>query len=73
MGQSPWRALAFATSIGLTVALLVAAGVVGGMWLDKVWGTSPLWTVIGLLLGLGIGGWILVKRALGLSRDQDGK
>ncbi len=40
--------------IGWYVALCIAAGVVGGVWLDGKFGTSPLLTLIGLFAGLGL-------------------
>lgn len=61
MGGQVWQALALATSFGLTAALLVAGGVVGGRWLDGRLGTTPLFAVVGLFLGLGAGGFIFVR------------
>jgi F0F1-type ATP synthase assembly protein I len=68
-----WRALAVATSFGLTVALLTAAGVLGGRWLDQRAHTTPLFTIVGLFAGLGAGGVVFVRevgRILGDSRHQ---
>lgn len=62
VGGQVWQALALATSFGLTAALLVAGGVVGGRWLDGRMGTTPLFAVVGLFLGLGIGGFIFIRQ-----------
>lgn len=62
VGGQVWQALALATSFGLTVALLVAGGVLGGRWLDGRVGTSPLFAVVGLFLGLGIGGFVFIRQ-----------
>ena len=43
--------------IGWYVALCIAAGVVGGVWLDGKFGTSPLLTLAGLFLGLFLAFW----------------
>ncbi len=38
--------------IGWYFAVCIVAGVVGGVFLDRVAGTTPLLTLLGLLLGL---------------------
>lgn len=62
MDGSVWKALGLATSFGLTAALLVAAGVLGGRWVDRIVHSAPLFTIIGLLLGLVLGGVIFVRQ-----------
>ncbi len=62
MGGQVWQALTLAMSFGLTAALLVAGGVVGGRWLDGRLGTTPLFAVVGLFLGLGIGGYVFIRQ-----------
>lgn len=57
-----WQALALATGFGLTAALLVVAGVLGGRWLDGILHTSPVFTVVGLLLGLLLGGLVFLRQ-----------
>ena len=42
-------AVAFA-SMGLSIALCEAAGVVLGIWADRSWGTAPGGLVIGIVL-----------------------
>jgi len=66
--KSGWQALAVASSSGVATAVLVALGVLGGRWLDGRAGTTPLFEVLGLFLGLGVGGYAFVrqlKRLLG--------
>lgn len=62
MDGSVWKALGLATGFGLTVALMVAGGVLGGRWLDGVAHTAPLFTVVGLLAGLVAGGMLFVRQ-----------
>ncbi len=67
-----WRALAVATSYGLTVALLAAVGVLGGRWLDRHMHTAPLFSAVGLFAGLGVGVVVFVRevgRILGEPRE----
>jgi F0F1-type ATP synthase assembly protein I len=54
-GQSPWRQLAIVLSAGLTFALAVVIGIVGGHWLDGKLGTKVLFTFLGGALGLWAG------------------
>jgi len=45
--------LQFAATIGLLLG--------GGLWLDRRWGTTPLFTVIGTFLGFGAGFYNLYR------------
>jgi hypothetical protein len=40
--------------IGWYVALCIALGVGGGVWLDRRFDLSPVLTMVGLFLGLGL-------------------
>ena len=44
--------LAYYSSLGFSVALSIFIGLFFGVWLDKKFGTSPIWTLV--FLGLGI-------------------
>ena len=48
----------------MTLALLTAGGVLGGRWLDGRMHTAPLFTIIGLVLGLGLGFTVFVREVL---------
>ncbi|MBE3589762.1 MAG: AtpZ/AtpI family protein [Firmicutes bacterium] len=62
MNGSAWKALGFAMGIGVSLAVLIAAGVAGGRWLDARWHTEPLFTVAGLLAALGAGVYVLLRQ-----------
>jgi F0F1-type ATP synthase assembly protein I len=62
MDRPLWQALALASSFAVTAALLVAAGVVGGRWVDGRLGTSPLFAVLGLFAGMGVGGYVFIRQ-----------
>ena len=64
------RALGIATSFGFTLALLTAAGVVGGRWLDGRAHTSPLFMLLGLFLGLALGVGVFVREVGALLGDS---
>lgn len=55
------RALAVALGFGLTAALLAAGGTLGGRWLDARTHTTPLFSILGLLAGLGAGFAMFVR------------
>lgn len=51
---------------GITFALTITGAALLGFWLDRRLGTLPLCTVIGTLVGMGMGGfwlWARLKRA----------
>ena len=71
MDGSVWRAFALASSFGILAAALVAGGVLGGRWLDRMTHTSPLFTVVGLVVGLVVGGLVFLRQVAGLSGGSD--
>jgi hypothetical protein len=52
--------LAFA-GLGLQNALCLAAGLIGGVFLDRALGTRPLFIFLGMFTGIAVG--VLVTRA----------
>jgi hypothetical protein len=49
--------------IGWYVALCIALGTGGGVWLDRRFDLTPVLTLVGLLLGLGLalfGGYLML-------------
>lgn len=73
MHQSAWRVVAVATSLGLTLAILCAAGVLGGRWLDGRLHTAPIFTIIGLLAGFGLGITVFVREVVRLLGQGSGR
>ncbi|CAM3311031.1 MULTISPECIES: AtpZ/AtpI family protein [Brevibacillus] len=53
--DNPWRAITLVTLIGGDLAICVVGGVLLGKYLDGLFATNPLFLVVGLLLGLGVG------------------
>ena len=57
-----WHVLALRLAgLGWYVALSIVFGVVGGLGLDKLAGTIPLFTLLGTLLGSVVAFWGLYK------------
>ncbi len=63
--------------IGWYFAVCIVAGVVGGFLLDQVAGTTPLLTLLGLLLSLVVafyGGYRMLMETLSTSsKEKDGE
>ena len=49
------ESLAVASQLGFILVAAVLIGIVGGAWLDGRFGTSPLWLIVGSVLGM-VGG-----------------
>lgn len=60
--------------IGWYFAICIVAGVLGGFYLDKVAGTTPWLTLLGMLLGFGIAFYGAYRMLIDVLRpDQDRK
>jgi F0F1-type ATP synthase assembly protein I len=55
--------------IGLEVAVGVSLGFLIGWWLDSRFGWEPWGTVVGAMLGLAGGLYLLLKEAMRMSKD----
>ena len=55
------------SEIGFILLVTTLAGVGIGYWADTNWGTIPVFVLIGLIVGMGIGAravWMLINRFL---------
>jgi ATP synthase protein I len=43
------------SEVGIVLLVTVLAGVLGGYWADQQLGTLPLFLLVGLFVGLGVG------------------
>ena len=50
--QQYWKGLGGPGTLGIEIVLSVAVGLLGGAWLDKKFGASPWFTLIGLAYGI---------------------
>lgn len=61
--------------IGWYFALCILIGLLGGRWLDTLLGTSPLFILLGMFIGLAaalVGGYRMLMAVLNLSGKQEG-
>ena len=49
-----WPAAFRLTGIGFYIAACILIGILAGLWLDNKVGTTPLFILLGALLGLGL-------------------
>jgi ATP synthase protein I len=52
---SPWRALGGLATVGITLVVATALATIGGYFLDDWLGTKPVFTLIGLGVGIATG------------------
>lgn len=70
--SSPWRALGGMATVGITLVVATALAVIGGYFLDGWLGTKPLFTLIGLGVGIATGArefYRTIKRWVREDRD----
>jgi len=73
MGRGPgskWGSQLRLSTVGLTLAIAVGIGAVGGLYLDDYLGTKPWLTILGVLLGSAAGFHQLI-REIKRSADSD--
>ncbi len=68
-----YRKLAPYLNIGYVFAASIALLTWLGYWLDKKWGTSPWWILIGALLGVATGFYHFFKTVFGLQKRDTKK
>jgi len=71
---SPWQALGGLATVGITLVVTTAGATIGGYFLDGWLGTKPLFTLIGLGVGMVAGArefWRTMKRWE--REDRDGR
>ena len=56
-------------TIGLQVAIGVGVGYAVGWWLDNRYGWAPKGVIIGSMLGLAGGLYLLIKEAIRINKD----
>jgi len=68
-----WKDVGTYSTLGLNMALTVAAGFYIGLKLDQRYHTAPRWILAGFLIGLGVGLYTLFALAARFGRKADGR
>lgn len=69
-----WAAALRVTGIGFYIGVCIAGGVALGVWLDGKFSKEPLFTLLGLGLGLFTafyGTYRMLRETLGLGKDNN--
>ncbi|MFL6558985.1 MAG: AtpZ/AtpI family protein, partial [Bacillus sp. (in: firmicutes)] len=53
--RNPLQAMALMSAIVSQLVGSILIGIFSGRWLDRHWGTEPIFLIIGLLVGLAAG------------------
>jgi ATP synthase protein I len=59
--RNPWRAMALVSIISSYVVGGVVAGVFTGLWLGNQFGAKPVFLIVSILIGLGVGFYGVMK------------
>ena len=63
-GQQDWRAIGAASGLGCSIVASLLLCIGGGIFLDRWLGTSPILTLLGVVLGLVLSGYLLYQLAV---------
>ncbi len=69
-----WVAALRLVGVGFFVSGSILLGVFGGLWLDNMLNTEPIWVIVGLILGLVIafyGVYRMLLPLLGNKQDKE--
>ncbi len=70
-----WRIALSLLGIGWYIGLSIIAGVLGGLWVDNMFNTKPLFVIVGLLLGILVafyGVYLMIKPLVSSRQDKEG-
>ena len=59
--------------VGFYIAGSILLGVLGGLWLDSRFNTTPILVIVGLLVGLAVAFWGVYQMLLPFLRSQQNK
>jgi F0F1-type ATP synthase assembly protein I len=73
LGMRRWMAALGVLGVGFFVAGSIILGVIGGRWLDGKMGSEPVWTIVGLVLGIVVafyGVYVMVRPFIRNEQDK---
>lgn len=66
--MSRWATIFRLMGVGWYIGICIVLGTLGGLWLDRKFGTSPILVIAGLVLGTivaGFGTYRMIKSGVG--------
>lgn len=70
---NPFRAMVLTSLLGADMAIPVVGGYFVGTWLDGKAGTSPLFLVLAILLGMAVGIYAIIKHVTAFTSEKSKK
>jgi F0F1-type ATP synthase assembly protein I len=67
---SPWKSLGGLATVGITFVVATAGATIGGYYLDRWLGTLPVFTLIGLGVGVAVGFREFFRMVKAAEREQ---
>jgi len=67
-----WKAAGIVSAIGVDFGVCTLLGFYGGKWLSDQLGGNPLWTALGIILGVLTGAVTVIFMVKKLLEDLDG-
>lgn len=68
-----WVLAARFIGIGWYIGISIAGGILGGLWLDRKFGYSIIFTLVGLFLGLVVAAFGTYRMIVPLIKEQEDK
>jgi len=72
-GMRKWLVALGLTGVGFFIAGSIILGVVAGHWLDSKLSSEPIWTIVGLILGIVVAFYGVYRMILPLTRNKRNK
>jgi len=67
-----WEAALRLVGVGWYIGICIVLGVLGGLWLDDKFDTTPILVIVGLILGIIIAMYGVYRMVLpNISKEQD--
>ncbi len=64
--ENTWSALGLAWELGYMIAIPLVVFAIGGSFLDKYLGTSPIFLLVGILTSILLTSWMVYRKVIKL-------